>query len=797
VAPLKNFEICLKKLNEYCRAQRRNNRKVQEAVRKYRRLLGDSRRKSDDLERKLKITQRDKDKAVKEISVLNKKMDSLESENNFVNGKNTIMEKYVKEVVKELDAAKEEVKRLTVEKEESLKKLSSIEESEVSNKKFELLYSRLKETNEKLLNEKENMQKELEILSKQIKDLNDKLVVNGHTQTTIQELKEETLVLHKKINELEKQREGMIESHQQEIKKLEDSRDTTEISKARNEIISLKNKVKQLNNEKELLISDHKGEVNKVTSELERKLESVRSLNADLEEENRSLNVKYKSIREDKEKEIERLKKIIKESVKKEDSDAQIKELETSVKKLREEIAVLENERRDAEKKHENELGNLLNSNDIHIKEVKAGFETTIAELKDEAAELGGKVTGLEKENEKLKEKSKQASSEINNLETNLRRANDEIMKLGEEIRTLQDKITTLEQEKKAIIEEETANMNEVMAKVIKDTATLNNTIQNLQIKIAELEQERNKLHTELSKQEPFEDNSDYIRSLELKLYEYQNKKKDDIYSAMPAELSPKHTSDIVMLKNSIKDIEVKFYEYDTLTRNFSKGDQGLTQELEQMSKKTHELIRVAEERIKIFEHELASFEKEKERYNKEVNNLDNVKRHNNQEINNLQEQIRIMDLKLYSIDVDKEDYKKKYEGKMVELKRVKEMAERLKSDFERYKQKKHELGAKLALKIQEDSIRTSQKIEALTRELEEKTAELEAANKLLVERNNKESASVGDYITDNEDKIKEGRVGEENWEQALAKDEQPFNQSMGKTNNSQVGLKDTKGEDQ
>jgi len=101
--PLKSFEDCVKKLNEYCRVQRKNNKKVQEAIRKYKRLLGDNKRQNDELERKLKASQREKEK---EVQALNKMIRSLKSENKFIREKNTNIEKYVQDIMSDISLMK-------------------------------------------------------------------------------------------------------------------------------------------------------------------------------------------------------------------------------------------------------------------------------------------------------------------------------------------------------------------------------------------------------------------------------------------------------------------------------------------------------------------------------------------------------------------------------------------------------------------------------------------------------------------------------------------------------------------
>eukprot|EP00826_Nyctotherus_ovalis_P047112 TRINITY_DN5377_c0_g1_i6.p1 TRINITY_DN5377_c0_g1~~TRINITY_DN5377_c0_g1_i6.p1 ORF type:complete len:428 (+),score=153.44 TRINITY_DN5377_c0_g1_i6:48-1286(+) len=381
----------------------------------------------------------------------------------------------------------------------------------------------------------------------------------------------------------------------------------------------------------------------------------------------------------------------------------------------------------------------------------------------------------------------------LDEYENRIAQSEAESKKLREEILNIQERSVSLEKRKEEEVEklkEEMADMSRTLTNAKRDSARLDDTIAGLQTKLATLEAEKKQLQTkcnELAKRIPYEDNSDYIKSLELKLYEYQNARKGNLYSAMPAELSPKHTSEVAMLRQNLKDIEVKLYEYDTLARNFSAQDQGLTLELDQISKKTKELMRATDERIKLFEHELAGFESEKERYNEEVSSLDTLKRHSSQEAAKLQEQVKILELRVYSMQTDKDDYRQKYEVKIEELKRVKTMAEKLKNDFERYKQRKNESGIKIALKIQEDAARTSQEIETLKRKLEERTAELDRASRLLENKRNGELRHAeSNTLSRDNDKPLEG-------EQALAEEDPAANASSGKTSNSQVGLKGAK----
>lgn len=744
---------------------------MQEAVRKYRRLLGDSRRRSDEMERKLKAALRDKEKAEKEVSHSSTKASSLEAENRLIREKNAGMESHVQQIAKDIDFMQEKINTLAAEKEAALKQLNSVNGSETAE--VEQLKSRLKALEE--LNEES--ERERLSLQKEIDELRDS--ESGNLE--VKELKETIANLYKKMHELQEQA-ALVNAGAPDFE-LQDK------------IAEQQAKIAQLEQDKELLNSHNeelKSEVAKYQfdPDLNSKVEELRNLqlvNEALENDNKLLqksNEERANAEVQLHEEIANLNQIIAElkethetGVKPakegtEDS-SKVKELENEVKELKEEIEHMVREKRDADRNHEEEIAGILSSNDACVREIKAELEATARQLR---------------------EKPEVPKEVLDEYEGRIAQSEAESKKLREEVKNIQGRSADLERQKEEEVEklkEEMAEASKALANAKRDSATLDDTVASLHTKLATLEAEKRQLQAkcnELAKRIPHEDNSDYIKSLELKLYEYQNARKGNLYSGVPAELSPRRTSEVAMLKQSLKDIEVKLYEYDTLARNLSKLDQGLTLELDQICKKTKELMRATEERIRLFEHELASFESEKERYNEGVSNLDTLKRHSSQEATKLQEQVKILELQVYSLQTDKDEYRRKYEVKVEELRRVKTMAEKLKNDFERYKQRKNESGIKIALKIQEDAAKTSLEIETLRRRLEEKTVELDRANRLLEDKRNGELRHAGsNRLSENNDKPLEG-------EQALAEEDPTVSASLGRANNSQVGLKGAKG---
>eukprot|EP00826_Nyctotherus_ovalis_P057343 TRINITY_DN7835_c0_g1_i3.p1 TRINITY_DN7835_c0_g1~~TRINITY_DN7835_c0_g1_i3.p1 ORF type:complete len:718 (-),score=248.14 TRINITY_DN7835_c0_g1_i3:137-2290(-) len=712
----------------------------------------------------------------------------------------------MQQTAKDMSSLQEEVNKLIAERQELLSRLSSVNASEVLSNELRSQLAESQQFNVELRKEKSDMERKVDELKGCVKDLENKLLQRAEEAQAFKELQEETAALHRKIYELQEQRELLSAQHQEEVKRAKNSEDNeqrkvfTQNAELSGDVVKLQEKITELESEKEQLKSMAKKGVSEARAEFEEKIKQQQDeiarmhlINSELEAEKRLLSERQElkcaqSAEELLKQEIAGLNQSIaklKEECElnrnlnneRSSIEIRVKELETVIEKLRGEIVELESERLNAEKRHEDEMNDVLNSSDVYVKEIKAGFETVIEELKEEATKLKNQVADLESENGKLKDKSKEALSEPRNSES---------VYSQEEMQILKERVNSLEQEKQAMSENFEIEVNAIVSKATDDA------VKSLQSQITALENERNQLQSkcnELNKQKPYGDNSDYIRSLELKLYEYQNIRKDNLYSMLPAELSPKHTSEVVMLKQNLKDIEVKFYEYDTLTRNFSKNDHGLTQELDQMSRKTKRLLQTTEETVRVFEHELASFEAEKERYNEEVSSLDRAKKCSSQEANKLQEQVRVLDLKLYSAEVDREDYRRKYVAKIDELKRVKTMAERLKGDFERYKQRKQETGARLALKIQEDAIKNSLEIETLRRKLEEKSAELEKVSRPLGEKQYKNAIVKG------EERVLGEEMAKEKCEQSLAKEELAANLSEGKTNTSQVGLKGAKGD--
>eukprot|EP00826_Nyctotherus_ovalis_P053706 TRINITY_DN7006_c0_g1_i2.p1 TRINITY_DN7006_c0_g1~~TRINITY_DN7006_c0_g1_i2.p1 ORF type:complete len:198 (+),score=94.51 TRINITY_DN7006_c0_g1_i2:425-1018(+) len=186
--------------------------------------------------------------------------------------------------------------------------------------------------------------------------------------------------------------------------------------------------------------------------------------------------------------------------------------------------------------------------------------------------------------------------------------------------------------------------------------------------------------------------------------------------------------------------------------------------------------MKVAEERIRALENELATTESAKSQCRGGADGLNSLKKFQEQ-----QEQLKAFNLKLHSLAAEKKDYRLKYEAKIEELRKVKLMAEKLKSDFDKYKQKKYESGARIAQRIEEESIRTSQEIEELRKLLEEKSEELCRAKQLLSKR-----YDADNNLTESDNTSPEIKVSKEKRENNLIENDQ-FSDLAVKTSNAEL----------
>ena len=403
-------------------------------------------------------------------------------------------------------------------------------------------------------------------------------------------------------------------------------------------------------------------------------------------------------------------------------------DLESKIKQLQEKIDSYGRQPKIEIKESGNKFGNLEGTNkklekenyelNKEIKNIKGNYDKLLNESQNQ-------INLLKNEISKLKDGEYKVSADIKKLHKNYEDKCDIETRLKKEIDNFNERIKKLENERSELSKNNSKLKGENQAstfKLIELTKTMeesnknsSETLEAMNNKISILTNEKDELLKKWDKltKDKYQSDSEYIKTLELKLYEYQTNKKVNLPYNKSIEFSPIYNTNILMLRQNIKDLEVKIYEYEVFSKKYSHGDYLVTQELQQLSKRVSELIDDTKKNINEIERELENLEHEKGKDN--YNSL----RFSDQDSLKLQEDSSEGNL-------DKTDYKKKYDLKVIELKKVTEMAKKAMDDFTKYKQKKNEGTAKLMEKMETDSKKSSDEIKSLSIKLAEANSELQ-----------------------------------------------------------------------